>query len=76
MSERFYPTAIIGSRVRRRRERLRLSQTQLADLMTCNREYIGRIERGTRDTNLVRFVKLCGLLETTPNYLLGFTRRP
>ena len=69
-------TVIIGSRVRTRRERLRLSQAALAELLGVNTECVGRIERGERDTTLWRFIELCDLLETTPNYLLGYNRRP
>lgn len=69
-------TVIIGSRVRTRRQRLRFSQAALADLLECQPAFVQRIESGVRDTTLWRFVELCDVLETTPNYLLGYTRRP
>lgn len=69
-------SGIIGTRVRKRREKLRLSQAKLADLLGHRKAYVERIEAEVRSTTIAGLVALSEALETTPNFLLGFTRRP
>ncbi len=66
---------IVGTRLRRRRELLHFSQESLAARLGKQKAYIQRIEGGTRGTTLEGLVELCEMLETTPNYLLGYSRR-
>ena len=67
---------IVGTRMRSRRKSLRFTQEDLASRLGKKKAYIARLEDGTRGTTLASFVKICDLLETTPNYLLGYSRRP
>lgn len=67
---------IVGTRVRRRRKALHFTQEGLALVLGHRKAYVQRIEDGTRGTTLEEFVRLCNMLETTPNYLLGYSRRP
>ena len=69
-------SAIVGTRVRKRRERLQMTQEGLANLLGVQIAWVSRIEREERGTTTEGLVGLCKALETTQNYLLGFSRRP
>jgi len=53
----------LGVTVRRHRQRLGLSQEQLAKRAGLHRTYIGSIERGERNITLVNIVRLAQGLE-------------
>ncbi len=60
----------MGDAVRRRRADLGLSQEQLAELVDCHRNYVGKVERGEQNLTidmLARFAK--GLKCTTAELL-------
>jgi transcriptional regulator with XRE-family HTH domain len=47
-----------GQAVRRRRQKLRVSQEEFADLCGLDRTYIGGVERGERNLALVNIEKI------------------
>jgi transcriptional regulator with XRE-family HTH domain len=51
-----------GTRVRRERERLGISQEDLADRSGLHRTYIGGIERGERNLGLLNIVRIARAL--------------
>jgi transcriptional regulator with XRE-family HTH domain len=54
-----------GKAVRRRRQRLGVSQEEFADLCGLDRTYIGGIERGERNLSLVNIEKISRTLKIT-----------
>lgn len=49
---------IIGSRVRRRRKELGLTQEQLAEMAAISAPFLGHIERGTRKASIETLVRI------------------
>lgn len=63
-----------GSRVKRRRELLGLSQEELAaKLGYSDKSSISKIENNTRDITRGKVVEFAKALKTTPLYLMGWT---
>jgi transcriptional regulator with XRE-family HTH domain len=52
-----------GRALRRRRQKLGLSQEAFADMCQLDRTYIGGIERGERNVALVNIEKIAGALQ-------------
>ena len=62
----------LSTRVRLRREELRLSQEQLAQRMGYrSKSSITKLEKGVNDIPQAKLEELAAALETTPAYLLG-----
>ena len=59
-----------GHKVRRLRERLGLSQEELAAKTGFDRTYISLIERGKRNLSLLNICRFAAALETSPSALL------
>jgi transcriptional regulator with XRE-family HTH domain len=57
--------AAFGRRVRELRDRLGLSQEELAERAGLHRNYIGGIERGERNVAILNVVKLAAGLDTS-----------
>jgi transcriptional regulator with XRE-family HTH domain len=47
-----------GQALRRRRQKLRVSQEEFADLCGLDRTYVGGVERGERNLSLVNIEKM------------------
>jgi transcriptional regulator with XRE-family HTH domain len=47
-----------GQALRRRRQKLRVSQEEFADLCGLDRTYVGGVERGERNLSLVNIEKI------------------
>lgn len=63
----------LGKKVKEKREMLGYSQQKLADLMGyTSRSTITKIEKGERDLPLDKLKLLAKVLETTPEYLVGW----
>ena len=59
-----------GLRIKTRREQLRMSQEELADLAEFDRTYISLIERGKRNLSLINVCRFARALRTTPARLV------
>jgi transcriptional regulator with XRE-family HTH domain len=58
-----------GARVRAERERLGISQEELADQAGLHRTYLGSIERGERNVGLINVIRIAGALGVVPSVL-------
>lgn len=63
--------AAFGAAVRARRERLDLSQEELADRASMDSTYVSGIERGVRNPTLKIIVRLAKALATPAHKLLA-----
>jgi transcriptional regulator with XRE-family HTH domain len=54
-----------GRAIRRRREKLKVSQEAFADMCQLDRSYVGGIERGERNVALVNIEKIAKTLKVT-----------
>lgn len=59
-----------GARVRMERERLGVSQEELADRAGVHRTYIGGVERGERNVGLLNLLRIARALGVPPATLL------
>jgi len=66
----------IGSRIRKLRKWLRISQTTIAEYLGIPRTAVSAFETGKRDLSVKELVKLSDLLRCNPNALLGVGRSP
>jgi transcriptional regulator with XRE-family HTH domain len=57
---------LFGERLRELRTERNLSQEQLAELASLDRNYIGQIERAERNVALVNIVRIAKALEVEP----------
>ncbi len=70
MSPKEDDLARFGARIRAERERLGVSQEELADRANLHRTYIGGVERGERNIGLLNLIRLARALRVTPASLL------
>lgn len=61
----------LGKRIREERQRLNLTQAQLAEEINISDTYMGAIERGERSLTLDTLVRLANRLGVTVDYLLS-----
>ena len=61
----------VSSRLRWRREELKLSQQDLADQLGVTFQQVQKYERGTNRVSASRLLQIAGRLETTGSALLG-----
>ncbi len=61
----------LGQRIREERQRLNLTQAQLAEDINISDTYMGAIERGERSLTLDTLVRLVNRLGVTVDYLLS-----
>jgi transcriptional regulator with XRE-family HTH domain len=59
-----------GSRIKQFRSAKGITQEKLAELSGLSRQYIGDVERGTRNISLMNIHKIANALETTLSKLL------
>mgnify|MGYP000879695454 CR=1 FL=1 len=64
----------LTDRIKSRRLKLHISQKELGELLgySPNNNYFYKIERGAKGLPLSKLCKLAEVLETTPNWLLGW----
>lgn len=60
----------MGRRIQLRRKELGLTQNKLAELLEVSNNHLSAIENGREKPSLEKFVILCELLKTTPDFLL------
>lgn len=63
----------IGVKIKSERERLGLSQAELARRVGYTRAAVNKIEKGERDIPRGKVVKFAQVLGVNPSYLAGFT---
>lgn len=61
----------LGKRIREERQRLNLTQAQLAEDIDISDTYMGAIERGERSLSLDTLVRLVNRLGVTIDYMLS-----
>jgi transcriptional regulator with XRE-family HTH domain len=59
-----------GSRIKQFRSAKGITQEKLAELSCLSRQYIGDVERGTRNISLINIEKIATALELTLSELL------
>lgn len=59
-----------GARIRKERERLGISQEELADRAGLHRTYIGGVERGERNLGVINLLRIARALQVNPSALL------
>lgn len=62
---------MLGQRIRHYRQKLHLTQEQLAERAGVSASFMGHIERGSRAASLETVMQLCAALDVTPNDLLA-----
>jgi transcriptional regulator with XRE-family HTH domain len=65
-----------GARVREERERLGISQEELANRAGLHRTYVGGVERGERNLGLLNLIRIARALSVPVSVLLGDVDRP
>ena len=60
----------MGTRMKRRRKELKMSQAELAEKVNVSNNHISSIETGKQIPSLTTFVEICEQLDTTPDFLL------
>lgn len=60
----------LGNRIRLRRKELGFSQNKLAELIDISNNHMSAIENGREKPSLEKFIALCDLLKTIPDFLL------
>ena len=63
-----------GKRVRILRKRMKLTQEELAELVDVSHSFIGHIERGTRKLSVDTLFRLCAVLKTSADELIGLKK--
>lgn len=53
-----------------------LTQQQVADYLTCNRQVYARYENGLREIPVSMVIKLADFYQTSVDYILGRTNNP
>jgi transcriptional regulator with XRE-family HTH domain len=69
------PTEQFGFNIRIKRQRLGISQEELASRARLHRTYIGSVERGERNISLINILKIAQALECSPIELLKHVSR-
>lgn len=69
-------TALLGERVRRRRQELGLSQESLAAESDLHWTFIGQVERGQRNLSLHNLLKVAASLGVDPGELVRGLKPP
>ena len=65
----------IGARIRKRREKLNMTQNELVQLLGYkSRTSVNKIEKNVLELQIDKIVKVAKALKTTPNYILGWEK--
>ncbi len=62
---------MMGRRIRLYRHQKKLTQEQLAEQVGVSASFMGHIERGSRIASIETLMKICAVLNVTPNELLS-----
>lgn len=64
----------IGSNLKEARKLKGLTQKEVAAMMLMTQQQYSRFENGVFELNYAQILRLCELLDTTPNELYGFDK--
>ncbi len=67
--------ASIGGVLRAKREKLGISQEELAERAGIDRTYVSILERGLKSPTIETFEKICSALRTLPERVIEDARR-
>lgn len=67
-------SSIFGNRIRQLRKNKGYTQQQLAELLGISTSAVGMYEQGRREPDNYMLSKLCTALDTTTDYLIGFSQ--
>lgn len=62
---------VIGERIKELRQEKNLSQTQLAEMLTCSQRNVSSYEHNLVDLPASVIIKLCHIFQISADYLLG-----
>jgi len=62
----------MSSRIKQKRKDSQLTQAELATFLAISRTQLTNIEVGNAGTSIKTLIKICDVLGTDPNYLLGY----
>ncbi len=62
----------VGNNIKIARKAKGLTQSQVAKEMFMTQQQYSRFENGVFELNYEQILKLCELLEVTPNYIFGY----
>ena len=65
-----YNSKLTGNRIRKRRKQLKMKQCDLAEAVSTSNNHMSGIERGLEKPSVDLLLKICDVLNTTPDYLL------
>lgn len=69
--------SLIGSRIKKRRKHLKLTQEQVAERIDISNQHMSNIERAKSIPSTETIMKLAAALDTTPDeFLVGSSRWP
>lgn len=60
----------MGNRIKTRRKELRIKQAKLAEELNISNNHMSSIENGRQKPSLDTFIRICNILNVTPDYLL------
>ena len=60
----------MGNRIKTRRKELHIKQAEFAERLNISNNHLSSIENGRQKPSLDTFIKICNLLNVTPDYLL------
>ena len=63
---------IIGNNIKQVRKYKGLTQSAMAKLLNMTQQQYSRFENGVFELNYSQIIKICKLLDTTPNELFNF----
>ncbi|QUH27971.1 helix-turn-helix domain-containing protein [Vallitalea guaymasensis] len=76
MQNKIIDLNLLGKNIKQYRLKKELTQEKLAGLTGLSIQYIGNIERGNTTASLETIMKICLVLEITPNQLLITSSSP
>ncbi len=63
----------LGDAIRRRRDKLGMSQEQFSEVVDCHRNFVGRVERGQQNPTIDTLVRIAKALDCTVREIVNDT---
>ncbi len=64
---------VLGARIKNMRQNKKITREQLAEKIDVSARFLADVESSKVGVSILTLVKLCNVLETTSDYLLGLT---